>query len=66
VGALIAAVLLAVLFDTALIVISALIGGVMAAEAFPLDPEVEPFILVALVILGIAIQARHLGRRLPG
>jgi len=66
VGALIAAVLLAVLFDPALIVISSLIGGLMVAEAFPLDPAVEPFILVVLVVLGIAIQARHLTQRLPG
>ena len=66
VGALIAAVLLAVLFDHALIVISSLIGGVMVAEAFPLDPAVEPFILVVLVVLGITIQARHLAQRLPG
>jgi hypothetical protein len=62
-GALVAAVVLAVLFDPALIVISALIGGVMAAEAFPIDPSVEPFVLVVLVALGIAIQARQFSRR---
>ena len=62
-GALVAAVVLTVLFDPALIVLSSLIGGVMVAEAFPIDPSIEPVVLVVLVVLGIAIQARQFSRR---
>ena len=57
-GTLLIAVIFYVLFDPALIVFSALTGAVMIAEAFPLDPMIEPLLLGLLFIVGAAVQIR--------
>jgi hypothetical protein len=61
-GALLTAVLLAVLFDPALIVISALTGATMVAEAFPMDGALAAILLVILAVVGVLVQARSLRR----
>ncbi len=60
-GALLAAGLLAVIFDPALIVISALTGAVMIAEALPIDHLLEPLVLISLALLGVYLQMRRRG-----
>ncbi len=57
-GGLLAAVLLSVLFDPALIFLSAVTGALMIAEALPLDEMIEPLVLVILLVLGVAAQIR--------
>lgn len=57
-GALLAAVLLTVLFDPVLIFLSALVGAVMVSEGLPLDPMIEPIVLVICFVAGVLAQTR--------
>jgi hypothetical protein len=57
-GALLAAVLVSVLFDPALIFLSAITGALMIAEALPLDAMIQPLVFGILFILGVIIQLR--------
>lgn len=58
VGALLAAVLLSVTFDPVLILLSAIVGAMMIAEALPLDPMLEPIVLGLCFLVGAAVQFR--------
>ncbi len=62
-GAIVAGILAAMLFDWALIILSAITGASMITGAFTLSPAVAALIVVVLCILGIVVQARM--RRLP-
>jgi len=57
-GGLLAAVLLSVLFDPALILLSSITGAFMIADALPLDDLIEPVAIGILVIIGIAVQIK--------
>jgi hypothetical protein len=57
-GGLLAAVLVAVLFDPALIFLSAAVGAMMIAKALPLDDMIEPLVFGLLFIAGVLVQIR--------
>jgi hypothetical protein len=57
-GAVIAAVLLSILFDPALIVLSALMGAVMIADALALNDTLHLLVIAVLFVIGLGIQAR--------
>jgi len=58
VGAIVAAVLVWVLFDWALIILSSLAGGTMIAQALPVAKRLEIIIALILCIVGIVFQSR--------
>src|SRR5216110_2145385 len=62
IGGLIGAVLLLVLFDWALIVVSALIGAHLIQSAIVLPQSGLTIVFIALTIIGIVIQAASLRR----
>lgn len=62
-GALLVAVLIAVLFEPGLVVVSAVAGAVMIAEALPLDKVLTFPVIVVLAIAGGVYQMRRLRRR---
>jgi len=66
IGGIIGAVLLYVLFNWALIVLSSLSGAALIAHNVILQTQqAQPYLFVALVIIGIAIQATMLRRTGP-
>lgn len=67
VGAIVAGILAALLFDWALIILSAITGASLIAGAFTLSPAIAALTAVALCILGIIVQARmrHLSADQP-
>ena len=64
VGAVVGTVLLLVLFDWALIVLSAVVGAYLIQSAISLPPTGTGILFVALVALGIVVQA-GIFRRAP-
>jgi len=58
VGAIVAGILAALLFDWALIILSAITGASLIAGAFTLSPAAAALVALALSILGIIFQAR--------
>jgi hypothetical protein len=60
----IGALVTALLTDWAIIVLSSLAGAAAIVSAMPVSPSAEVIILVALAILGIAVQGTMLSRRL--
>lgn len=60
VGAILAAILIATLFDWALIILSAATGAMMVVEVFGLGQPLELVAWAVLVALGIGVQARQL------
>ncbi len=63
IGGMIGAVLLLVLFDWALIFLSAVVGAYLILNPFPLAPTGRALILAALVLIGVIAQAGGLSRR---
>jgi hypothetical protein len=57
-GALLALGMLAGFFESSLVVLSAITGAVMIAEALPIDPVLMPLLLIVLVLFGVFIQFR--------
>jgi hypothetical protein len=57
-GAIIAAILVTLLFDWALIILSSLAGGSMIAHALPAARRLELVIALILCIVGIVFQSR--------
>ncbi len=60
-GGIVGAALVAALFDWALIIISSLAGSFMIVNAFPLTKSMTALAFIALLLVGIAIQASTLG-----
>ena len=48
------------LFNPALIILSSVAGAALIVQVFQLSPLVTGFVFLALLIVGIAIQARML------
>ena len=62
VGGLIAALVAAMLFEGALIALSAILGAAMLIRAWPLPPPVQLWLFLVLVLVGIAVQSRAWNR----
>ena len=60
-----AGLLMALLFDYALIGLSSLLGAEMVVTAFPIDPAFRWLALAALVVVGIVVQGVMLARETP-
>jgi hypothetical protein len=65
VGGIIGAFLILAVFDWALIILSALTGASAIAENVSLDRPASALLFVALLVLGIVVQARQLPRETP-
>jgi hypothetical protein len=57
VGAVLAAILVSVVFDWALIVLSALIGASIVSDVLPFDPTARFISMIVLFIIGVVVQA---------
>ena len=57
IGGVVGAILMAVLFEWALIALSSLSGATLVAEAFPLNRPLTILIFVGALLLGIGVQA---------
>ena len=62
IGGVVGAILMLVLFDWALIVLSALIGAHLIQSAIVLPPSGSTIVFIALVVIGILVQAASLRR----
>ena len=62
IGGILGGVLVAVLFDWALMILSSLTGAGLIAPILSSDPSISALIFIALWILGLIIQARLLTR----
>lgn len=60
IGGILGAILLSMLFDWALIFLSALTGAMLIARALPLEPMLAGIVFFVLLILGMIVQARLL------
>ena len=58
VGAVLAAILVSVVFDWALIILSALIGASVISNILPVDHSVQLVTLIALFVVGVVVQAK--------
>jgi hypothetical protein len=65
IGGIIGVVLIAVLFDWALIILSSLTGSGLIVETIELGSRIEVLVFVVLLILGIAVQGGLMRRRRP-
>jgi hypothetical protein len=65
-GGIIGGLLMALLFDYALIGLSSLVGATMVVEAFPVDPTFRWLAWLALLVGGILTQGLTLARETPG
>ncbi|CAN5266478.1 hypothetical protein BH20VER2_BH20VER2_06460 [soil metagenome] len=65
VGAILAAILFSMLFDWALIILSAITGAVLIAEALPLAREAAWIVAAVLCVLGALVQLRGFRRSAP-
>ena len=65
IGGIIGLVLVAILFDWAIIILSALLGAEIIMPFLPVDSSVYFAIYIVLVIAGIAVQAGIWRRRYP-
>jgi hypothetical protein len=61
VGAVLAAILVSVVFDWALIILSALIGAGIVSDVLPFDRTVQFISMIGLFILGTIVQSRLSG-----
>ncbi len=61
IGGLLGAVLTGLVFDWALIVLSALVGASLLLQTLPLESLPASLVLVTLVVIGVVVQARELG-----
>jgi hypothetical protein len=66
VGGVIGAILIRVLFDWALIALSALMGAAVIAQNLSINPTLSALLFCALVVLGAIVQARQLAPAAPG
>lgn len=57
-GGLVAALVAALLFESALIAISAILGAAMLVHAWPLPSPVQLWLFLVLLLAGVAIQSR--------
>ncbi|HEX9011961.1 MAG TPA: hypothetical protein VF813_00540 [Anaerolineaceae bacterium] len=57
VGGILGAVLASVFFDWALIILSSLVGAVLAAPSIPIDPSLQIVLVAGLMIAGVVLQA---------
>jgi hypothetical protein len=62
IGAVLGGILVLRLFDWGLIAFSALTGAGMIVDAIPMEPNVQPWVFLAAVIVGVAVQATQLAR----
>lgn len=60
-GAVLAAILVSVVFDWALIVLSALIGASIISDVLPFDHTAQLISLIALFVVGAIVQSRISG-----
>jgi hypothetical protein len=58
IGAVLAAVLVSVVFDWALIILSALIGASVISNILPVDPSVRLISLIVLFVIGVIVQSK--------
>jgi len=58
IAAALTAVLISVLFDPALIVLSALMGSLMIADALALNDVLNLLVIAVLFVIGLVIQSR--------
>ncbi len=65
VAGLVAAVLLLWIWDWALVVLSALTGAALLVPLVPVSPLASTFLFVALLIVGVLVQAAQRGRQAP-
>ncbi len=61
-GAIVAAVMVSLLFDWALIALTTLSGAVLVSDGLSFAPTVEWVIAAALVVVGALVQARDLAK----
>ena len=61
-GGVVGAILLLLVFDWALIVISSLLGASVIVQQIHTPPNMSGILLIALVIVGIAVQAQMMRR----
>lgn len=59
-GGILGAVLIATLFDRALVVLSALLGAVLIVQDLRLDTAIAGLLFFGLVVVGISVQFRQL------
>lgn len=57
-GGILGTALLVFVFDWALIILSAVIGGSLVVEALPIDPQFKIWSFLAIVVVGCAVQAK--------
>jgi len=62
VAGVVGAVLVAALFDWALILLSTMLGATLVVQQIPVDPALQAFLFVGLVITGVLTQAHQLRR----
>ena len=65
VGGVVGLVLVAALFDWALIILSSLTGASLIVQAFRLRPSMAALLFVVLIVVGIVVQARLMRRDRP-
>ena len=58
IGAVLAAVLVSVVFDWALIILSALIGASVISNILRVDPSVRLISLIVLFVIGVIVQSK--------
>ena len=61
-GGIVGAILTAMLLDPALILLSSLAGATAISQNVPLEPPGKGILFVALLVLGIILQTKHLAR----
>ncbi len=65
VGGVVGAVLVMILFDWALILLSALTGALLVVDNVKLDPAISLLVFAVLLIAGVVTQAAQLRRTVP-
>lgn len=66
VGGIIGAVLMLVIFDWALIVLSAFLGAALVAQSLPLQQNLQLVAFIVLVVVGLVVQVRGFIRPASG
>lgn len=57
VGAIIAAILVSIVFDWALIILSSLLGAAAIAQGLPLEGTLESLVMLAIAVVGVVVQS---------
>lgn len=65
IGGLVVAVLVSLLFDWALIFLSAITGAVMVSQSLPVSPAIMAVLFAILLVAGVVVQAGVRQRELP-